>query len=120
MSDEPPEPEVLPARKGRPFTTGHDPRRNVSQGPRPSAMVELAELARARLPRAIERLGEIIDTSDNEVAVVGAAKVLFERGLGSVPKMVLTDDEVEAAAKDVDPVLAQLLRLARKKGEVEP
>lgn len=82
-------------------------------------MAEIAELARAKLPRAIERLSEIIDTSDNEVAVVGAAKVLFERGLGSVPKMVLTDDEVEAAAKDVDPVLAQLLRLARKKGETD-
>jgi hypothetical protein len=76
---------------------------------RPKVVRELAALAREHGPRAIERLAEILESSDAKAAT-SAAKELLDRGYGKAPQTVehtrkdprqMSDDEVKAEARRV-------------------
>ena len=89
---------------------------------RPKKVIELVELARASVPRALEYAAELLDDDDADPKLrLDAGKFLTSYGIGAPPKSNLEvddDDAVQTSAAQMDPkVAAQVLKLVKGKGE---
>lgn len=67
--------------------------RSGNPGGRPKEHPEIRELAKQRCPRAIERLTEIMESSD-ERAASAAAKELLDRGIGKAPQHITSETHI--------------------------
>lgn len=86
----------------KPWTKGHRP---VSPGRKPTPP-DVKEALQAMLPQAVKRLGELL-MSDNEKIAVQAVQVVFDRNLG---KAIATKIDVKA---DLGSMHLQLLEEIR-------
>lgn len=82
---------------GRKFEKGGDPRRN--NGGRPRIAEDVREALRALLPRAVERLAELVESRDDKVAIMAVREVL-DRNYGKPRQAVdvaeMSDEEIRA------------------------
>lgn len=84
-------------------------------GGRPKENAEVKELARTHGPRAIERLAEIMNSSD-ERAAAAASNALLDRGYGKPAQAIVGGD---ADSGPVKLVIQGAVKLVRPEGEGE-